>query len=82
MASNFDKAIHDTLSTALTPNLKNFGDTIETTTNAFSRTLEELQKKLFSYYEHRQTIDLAILVMTVCSLLMSGTALLKIMLSN
>lgn len=78
LAADFDTAIQTQLDTLLKPKLKSFSETLSSTTLTTSKALHELQHQTLDYYQHRQTIDLAILIMTSCSFCMSIAALLKV----
>ena len=78
LAAGFEQAIQTQLRTLLAPSLKGFADTLSTTVAMSSKNLHELQHQTCTYYQHRQNIDLAILLMTVCSFCMSAAALLKV----
>ena len=78
MAAGFDQAIQSQLDTALAPRQNGLADSLTKSTAAANKSLHELQQRSRAYYQHRQNIDLAILIMTVCSFCMSTAALLKV----
>lgn len=78
LAAGFDQTIQSQLDTALVPRLNGLADSLTKSTAAANKSLHELQQRSRAYYQHRQNIDLAILIMTVCSFCMSTAALLKV----
>ena len=78
LAAGFDQAIQSQLDAALVPRLNGLADSLTKSTAAANKNLHELQQRSRTYYQHRQNIDLAILIMTVCSFCMSTAALLKV----
>ena len=78
LAADFDQAIQSQLDAALVPRLNGLADSLIKSTAAANKSLHELQQRSRTYYQHRQNIDLAILIMTVCSFCMSTAALLKV----